>query len=148
MSYKHYIIMRTDLRSMTPGKIAAQASHAGTHLFDTIYRENRKSPRRFCAPISEWTGDRGFGTAIVLDGGDLEDWIEIYGIFNGRKGKDLSGDPHRFYQGIIVDPTYPLNDGAAVHLLKITTCVWFFCDFDILPPGHMIPYYMKDLDLL
>ncbi len=62
-----YILMRTDMASGTPGKMMAQASHASNAFVKRAFDVGED--------ISGWTNqtDQGFGTVIVLDGGNIND---------------------------------------------------------------------------
>ena len=55
-----YILVRNDLESMTPGRVAAQASHAAN-----VFIKSKLFPTR---KIREWENQtpQGFGTTIVL----------------------------------------------------------------------------------
>ena len=54
-----YILMRTDMDSMNPGKAMAQASHASNAF---VYRWGKEKA------VKEWQGEtqQGFGTVLVL----------------------------------------------------------------------------------
>lgn len=81
-----YILMRTDLDSLTPGRAAAQASHA-TNIF--MLRHGGKPL------VKKWQRqtNQGFGTCIVL-GASKEVIRTIIGI------KD------KFCKGWVIDPEY------------------------------------------
>jgi len=117
-----YILMRTDLASMNPGKGMAQAAHAAN------------------AMIHDWQGDedvdnwqaqtsQGFGTTITLavpTEGALVDMVAI---------ADALGYP----AALVHDPSYPVRDGEVTHLLPIDTCGYVFVrDADNPPPGLSI----------
>ena len=55
-----YILMRTDMDSMNPGKAMAQASHASNAFVFRFGKENL---------VKQWQGEtqQGFGTVLVLD---------------------------------------------------------------------------------
>lgn len=107
-----YIIMRSDMTSMTSGKGMAQASHASNafvkHAKDSEYN------------IEKWENStsQGFGTVYVLDGGSISSIKE-------------SVDPlieMGFVAGYVFDPTYPVLDGAVVHSIPLITCAYVYCD--------------------
>jgi peptidyl-tRNA hydrolase len=68
--YRLYILMRNDLQSLTPGRAAAQASHASNAF---IHKFGKR------ADVKEWQRqtEQGFGTAIVL-GVDNKQLISIF----------------------------------------------------------------------
>jgi peptidyl-tRNA hydrolase len=103
-----YIILRSDLASMTPGKAAAQAAHAANQLTSKWDHKTHG--------IDWWLleGD-GFGTVITLEG-DEQDCITTAERFKGEM------IPH----GIIEDPSYPIPDGAVVHKIPLVTCAYVF----------------------
>lgn len=104
-----YILMRTDLASMNPGKAVAQGAHAANQCVAEIdiTRSDRKDL------LTEWeTQTRsGFGTTITLGVNEktLRERIAI------ARALDI-------HAGITHDPTYPLLDGATLHLLPLDTC--------------------------
>ena len=111
VDYCLYILMRTDMDSMNPGKACAQAAHAANHFVRWCESEHEEI-------LSKWwqqTG-RGFGTTIVLgvqDGDMLDECVS-----KARSTGYLSGS--------VRDPSYPVQDGLVTHLLDITTCGWVF----------------------
>lgn len=133
---KLYIIVRTDLASMTQGRIAAQCAHAANmfvgearKLIDYIEYENDP----FVLAFNEWenqTGDH-FGTTIVLNGG-TEDEIKA-------QTYRLNGN---YLTDFVIDPEYPIRDGKHTWIIPdVLTCAYAFChgDEDIA---------LKDLKLL
>jgi hypothetical protein len=111
-----YILMRTDMASLNPGKAVAQGTHA-TNLFERDIRVLRKdfpnAPNVLA--YDAWTADRGFGTAITLS-------------VNGTQLETLTAQAVEMgcISGLCTDPTYPLRDGDVVHLLNINTCSYIF----------------------
>lgn len=111
-----YILMRTDMASLNPGKAVAQGSHAA-NLFERDVRELRKdfphAPNVMA--YDAWAADRGFGTAITLsvNGVQLTSLIE--------QAKEMG-----CISGVCTDPTYPLRDGDVTHLLRLDTCGYIF----------------------
>lgn len=112
--YALHIIMRNDVESLNPGKAMAQASHAYGAL---------KKHIRFAIKLQEeylsWLEQtpQEFGTTIVKAGN--------YGAINRVLAKS-----ERFYpnvlSGWVLDPTYPVRDGAITHLIPLETCAYFF----------------------
>jgi peptidyl-tRNA hydrolase len=114
-----YILVRTDLASLTPGKVAAQVSHASTAF--AIHNARTKL-------LDQWAnhGDtrRGFGTAIVLG---VDDDVVILEFCQEAIDKALVA-------GVICDPSYPLRDGDYTHLIKLITCGYIFGDREVAGP--------------
>lgn len=120
-----YILMRTDLKSMNPGKAMAQASHAA----NACAFEGRASNFINFIDIKEmfyaWQGStpQGFGTCIVLDGGKMDaikDKIEEI-----RAIAKLYNEP--IISGIVHDPSYHLMDGSTLHRIPLDTCAYVMC---------------------
>lgn len=114
-----YIIMRSDLASLNPGKAMAQAAHAANQFIYEWYlkRLDKKPIEPQLKQIRDWMGDRGFGTTITLDGG--ENWTDIDNIMN------LSAR-HGLMSSYVTDPGYPVQDGAITHLITLVTCAYVF----------------------
>lgn len=111
-----YILMRTDLDSLNPGKAMAQANHA----FGALKHLIRATPLRQKDYI-EWQeqSPQGFGTTIVL-GGDVGGIQEaLSDIFMRRVSATVVA-------GWVHDSTYPIRDGAVTHLVPLNTCAFVF----------------------
>ena len=108
-----YILMRTDLASLNPGKAMAQASHAYGALKSVIrkYPEVQKSYLHWME-----TTEQEFGTTIVL-GGNREEIDDV--LFLAEGSRDIVA-------GWVHDPTYPVLDGVVTHLLPMDTCAFVF----------------------
>jgi len=123
-----FVIMRTDLASMNSGKAMSQACHAGNALethFDATMQiaavssneSDREDAKTLSNAFYEWKRQtpQGFGTTITLGASmtkiktDIE-WLR-------RNG---------FLAAIVHDPTYPLRDGDATHLIPLDTCAYVF----------------------
>lgn len=128
-----YVFMRSDLASMTVGKACAQVAHAASQAAfqlggpeDTKYRAWELSPLNERRPNTSHSPKcfSGYGTTIVLDGGDQlsmsEIALDLYKFF---------GYVHNNW-GQVVDPSYPVKDGAATHYVEQHTCTWFFANPD------------------
>lgn len=132
--WKLVVFARSDLESLTPGKLAAQVSHAASQHAIRMMQVSEASKQA----LFTWT-DKGnehlagrgdfrafdFGTAIVLDGGTFYPTIPD-DVRNAMDDAD--------YSGIVRDPTYPLRDGKVTHYLDLETCAWIF--FDDAEPHH------------
>lgn len=68
--YALYILMRTDMDSMNPGKACAQAAHAANAFVDFMHFSGltTATTEKLCNEWREQTG-LGFGTTIVLNAG-------------------------------------------------------------------------------
>ncbi len=111
-----YIIMRTDMNSLNPGKAMAQASHAYGALKHRI-RSNLVKQKDYLRWMDQTPQE--FGTTIVL--GCDEGGINAHLCRVARFHKNLVA-------GWVHDPTYPLRDGAVTHLIPINTCAFVFGD--------------------
>lgn len=114
-----YILMRTDLASMNPGKAMAQASHASNAFVQHAEQTVGNSVPEQYANFDQWRNEtpQGFGTVIVLGVNELEmrTAVEV------AQACDLIA-------GVVHDPTYPLRDGETVHLIPLDTCAYVFGD--------------------
>jgi len=115
-----YILMRTDLGSMNPGKAMAQASHASNafvHSAEPGYNVDEKL-------FEEWrqSTTQGFGTVLVLGVNEAQ----------MRTAVDVASNCgiDKFPCDIIHDPTYPLQDGDTTHFIPVDTCGYIFGDKD------------------
>lgn len=110
-----YILMRTDMASLNPGKACAQASHAANQCVNEIL--SKSGDRELLSLLRRWERDtgHGFGTCIVLDVNESA----MRGIVHLAVEKGL-------HANIVNDPTYPIVDGATVHKLSVDTCGFVF----------------------
>lgn len=128
-----YILMRTDLASMNPGKACAQASHASNAFVEYMKGTMCEIDQGLeCeSQCNRWQGFEnedgtynsnglGFGTVIVLGAtGD-----EMYEVVSYAQRLSV-------HAGVVNDPTYPLRDGQVTHVFPLDTCAWvFFVDKD------------------
>jgi hypothetical protein len=132
-----YILMRTDLESMGPGRACAMASHA-TNAFMKSIGNN--------LGVKDWQKEtkQGFGTCIVL-GCELPRFNEVMESLKSA----------RFFCDKVVDPDYcitvskeifslmdptAINSGALLENGKVvvsrseTTCAWVFGPIEDLKP--------------
>jgi hypothetical protein len=116
-----YVFGRTDLASMNPGKMAAQAVHAGHH-FSKVIKEIRAAPQnsndtRLLALYDEWenTTPYGYGTTITLETNEarMKEAVELVQRYG-------------FFARITPDPTYPVKDGEVCHLIPVNTSGFVF----------------------
>ena len=113
-----YILMRTDLDSMNPGKAMAQASHASNAFVSNAEPGYNIDEELFNA--WQQSTPQGFGTVLVL--GVTEAQMRTAVSVAESFGVD------RFPCDIIHDPTYPLQDGDTTHLIPVDTCGYIFGD--------------------
>lgn len=115
-----YVIVREDMASMTPGRVAAQVAHAHGCAERALIK---------CKEWLEWKGDRGFGTTIVLS--NFDDYYKVYLNFTDLGKELLKGS---IVSGVVVDSTYPIKDGNTTHFVSVSTCMWVFVtDMDKCP---------------
>lgn len=122
-----YILMRTDMASLNPGKAMAQAAHAGSAMEKDIYQYAANSELR--KMYIRWKGQtsQGFGTTIVLGAG----WDEFAKMLDFCHLEMPFGE--MYHHGAVTDPTYPIQDGQVTHLINVRTCMYVFCQ----EQGHM-----------
>ena len=115
--YYFFVLMRTDLASMNPGKAVAQGTHAASDFESKLREADDESVK---AAFAKWRASTGtFGTTITL------------GV-NERELREIVANLQTagYYANIIHDPTYPLLDGEVCHLIPLDTCGWAFVDKD------------------
>ncbi len=103
--YVLYVIVRTNLESMTPGKAQAHSGHAACAFMYSGYGHSFGIPG-----FSEWVAStkQGFGTQFNLKAENDQDILDLI------NNADLT-----FARDIIVDPTYPFEVSDEIyHLLR------------------------------
>jgi peptidyl-tRNA hydrolase len=112
-----YILMRTDMASMNPGKAVAQGAHAANMFHEIMARRRvaKNQHDKTYKDFAKWQGDRMFGTTITL-GVTGDQLLE----------KVAAARTAGFTSDICRDPTYPLRDGAVTHLIPLDTCGYVF----------------------
>jgi peptidyl-tRNA hydrolase len=99
-----YILARTDIPQMNPGKGWAQGGHAGTQfVFDVLDSENEK----LTDEMDGWcrqSQSRGFGVKITLAATEIDIRVAI---------QTLKHD-YNLQTGIIIDDTYPMTNHFGV----------------------------------
>lgn len=106
-----YLLMRTDLASLNPGKACAQAHHAAIHMTEQL--------RHMEATVhyNEWVMQAGqYGTVLTF-GVDIATLTNVVGVAHAKG----------YVCGRVTDPTYPLRDGQVTHLLTLVTCGYVLC---------------------
>ena len=111
-----YVIMRTDLASLNPGKAMAQ-SH---HNYGALKRAARfSSDQDLVAQYLKWQEISGqdFGAVIVLGGneGEINDALDYAERIKAR-----------VLFGWVMDESYPLMDGDTLHTFPLNTNAFVF----------------------
>lgn len=116
MSAPLYILMRSDMASLNPGRAMAQAAHAANQfIFEAQFNVDQNLQNK----VREWQEETpyGFGTTIVLDAHSDE---LIYKTLTWLSPKD-------YFAREVVDPEYVIKDGeVAVTLRDVLTCAFVF----------------------
>ena len=119
-----YILMRTDMESLNPGKAMAQAVHAGNALETHCNREIQigllegdLSAEALGDAYYVWKHQtsQGFGTTIVLGGSMSLISMDV------KRLQSLG-----YIAEIVHDPSYPIRDGDVTHLIPLDTCAYVF----------------------
>ena len=124
-----YIIMRKDIYDMNPGKLAAQAAHAGTKFVKKAFLNGENS--KLMNSYLEWDDGRGFGTKITLAAtkADIQETMDFM--------QDLD-----VTSGTVVDPTYPFrNYFGEMFTAEELTCAYVFAPRDV--PQEALDYLRK-----
>ena len=132
MDPRMYILMRTDLASMNPGKGMAQSHHAAMVFAQDMWNK-LKSGDKMPKGLAEWqseAGEQGFGTTITLDVRDEETMLRLVD----------TALAFGYQANVVLDDTYPVSDGKVTHLLPVYTCAYVFS-----PDGS--PWFLSTLDL-
>lgn len=121
-----YILMRRDIDSLCPGKMAAQACHAANACVYNINLMDQSDIgydpcRKMLKEWQEQSDGQGFGTTIILSASDIEQVAEILNLIRAESTEISTRT------GIIHDETYPLKDGSFTHLIPLDTCGYVFC---------------------
>ena len=114
-----YILMRTDLESLNPGKMAAQASHASNAFVHAWDERDHDSDVDDLGVKWLTSTKQGFGTVLVLGVNEKQMRIAV------EVAQQLE-----YPAEVIHDPTYPIRDGEVCHFLPIDTCAYVFGDKD------------------
>ena len=121
-----YIFMRSDLKSLNPGKAMAQACHAA-NMIQTKVESGRVSATLF-KEWRSWMGYRNFGRTLVLS----VDKLTIEAARKEYSNKGLWVD--------VIDPTYPIDDGGEIHSVECHTCSGLF----LADPPDKLSVWVKD----
>jgi hypothetical protein len=150
-----YVLARTDLPSMNPGKLAAQVHHAGVQMM-SLFADHPLVQQYVAEGVAQ--GAYYFNTTIVL-GATMD---QLHGL-----RCTYGWEYHLTVKGSVVDPSYPffvenqevadlvaangkaaviktMDDGRVLMTRQETTCIWCLVDrnrpevADIL--GHLKLY--------
>lgn len=164
-----YILMRTDLASMNPGKAVAQGSHAANQMAFQARRFDTVRPL-----LEEWERDGALETVYnrirAENAGASFDKLTDE-LKKARDDFDANYKPGNsdgfgtciclgvterqmrakidaarrlgYHAGITHDPSYPLRDGDSFHLIPLDTCGFVFGRKDMV-----LSLLLADLDLM
>jgi hypothetical protein len=122
-----YILMRSDLASLNPGKAMAQASHAANAMVHkvTALRGDMARFGHLKKMYERWSTQthQGFGTCLVLDCHSEQKMLDT---LHSLHKADESGAG--ILTEVIKDPTYPVRDGEITHFISVNTCAYVFMD--------------------
>jgi peptidyl-tRNA hydrolase len=129
-----YIIVRTDIYDMNPGKLGAQTAHAASKFtMDVLTSEVLESnaSKKLLNAFNVWEGGRGFGTKITLAATESD----ILGVTYFASGHSQVCDT-------IVDPSYPFrNYFGDVFTSEELTCGYVFVTEET--PQEVLDYLRK-----
>lgn len=143
--YRLYVFMKTTLASATPGRMAAQANHAGSYFNNAFLAGEKATDNKYLqARFKDWSEqtDQYFGTTIVLNGGDLKKLDRIMGEFPFTRP---------YFYAKIIDPTYRVMDGEEELYIPVNTCDILFSaveDYDKMNSSSPCLYLEREFELL
>jgi hypothetical protein len=126
-----YILMRSDMESLNPGKMVAQGAHAANQFAFNMNKLKAAYHHPVGdATLTETTGllidmfaqwetstPDGFGVTICLDVNGTQLPLVV-----------AAAQQMNLCAGVTHDPSYPLLDGKVLHLLPLDTCGYVFGD--------------------
>jgi hypothetical protein len=135
--YAVYVLVRNDLPSLNPGKMAAQVHHAGVQM---MAKHSKHSLVKSYLKYGKLQGADQFNTTIVLAAG-LQDIVKAHTTLT---------KPMKWLSWCVVDPSYPfmvdnmeiaaliygnqtlkthivktMDDGRVLMTREELTCAWF-----------------------
>ena len=131
-----YVIPRTDMASMTPGRAIAQATHAATKMMFDVKHQAKHYNDEYHLELKEMLSDyldeaNGFGTTIVLKPKTEFDQETEFNQLLDMVSNDEYDYAYPLMANVIVDPEYAVTDGDHVHMVPdVVTCIYFFGDVD------------------
>lgn len=117
-----YIIVRSDIADLTPGKLGAQTAHAASMLANQVTNSGDLDLQLHYA---NWEGDRHFGTTVVLTAtkADICSLVDT-----------MCNNLHCLYADVVVDPSYPFrNYFGEMFTAEELTCGYVFVTPNTLP---------------
>lgn len=130
-----YIIPRTDMGTMTPGRAIAQATHAATKMVFDIQNQNSNDidADELAQMLEDYFDEaNGFGTTIVLKPkSEFDQEDEFSYILDQITSNEDAAYP--MIGNVVVDPEYYIQDGKVTHIVpNVATCLYIFGDPDDL----------------
>lgn len=111
-----YVLMRTDLDSLNPGKAMAQSHHNYGALKSAVRANIAMQPSYI-----EWQKqtDQDYGTVITLGGteGEIDKALMRVTAFHSAKN---------IVAGWVWDKSYPVRDGGITHSVRLNTNAFVF----------------------
>lgn len=110
-----YLLARTDIPQMNPGKLGAQVAHAATQFVFDVLASNNEDLR---TEMNAWAaqGGGGFGTKITLAATEEQ----ILDVVNSMEQLGLQA-------GLVVDPSYPMTNHFGEYFTRSElTCGYAF----------------------
>lgn len=131
-----YVIPRTDMETMTPGRAIAQATHAATKMIFDIHNvpEDDGDFTELSQMLEDYLDEaNGFGTTIVLKPKSEFDQDEEFAYLSKKLIEESDDFVYPAISNIVIDPEYFIKDGRTTHIIpNVTTCMYFFGDPDDL----------------
>lgn len=125
--YRLYVIVRTTLHSMNPGKAQAHSGHAVCQFYKHVIMDKKHPMHK--AGVAWADQADGFGTQINLQGLSDQDILEAYTrTVEGSIDTDI-------ISGVTFDPTYPYFVDAEIY-------PFINADTHTLPAVRMSGQYM------
>ena len=145
--YKFYFIPRTDMASMTPGRMIAQATHAAQNFSEYVKNIRNKTISTYPLPLAvckytEWINETPYwyGTSIILKPNTISNQCEE---FTDMQNYFLKNNSVICYK--LIDPEYFIKDGKTYHLLEnVCTGIYFFGSKRILDTYSK--YHLFDME--
>ena len=108
-----YIMVRTDLASMTPGRVAAQVSHATSSFHEHVSHHISNYQDGL---VERWRSENGvFGKTVVLQ------------VYNDNDISKMANAMAKEFDpvGIVTDQSYVIRDGQVNITVPMVTCGFF-----------------------
>lgn len=122
-----YILMRKDMASLNhTGKAIAQAAHAANHAAESIGANEFGTS--VMAQFAKWQkqSSQGFGTTLVMGRYHSRYVSDKPLIIQVIRKTVVQATQMGFAAAVVIDPSYPLQDGDTLHNFPCETCGWVF----------------------